>query len=408
MSRKQSLALRLVIAIAALGLLASLLTRQYETAQSRWSVFLAGNPKRGVRLFERKGCVQCHAVNGWGADLAPDLGMQSSSGARLSELVTAMWNHAPQMWEHMQANKIKYPSLTRRQMADLFAFFYLSGYFDEPGEEDRGERLFISKQCRRCHEPYGRKDRIGPNLGAMGGLDTPIVWAEAMWNHAPAMEKAMEQLGLPWPTFEDREMNDLLAYIRRRSGGLRREREFLPADPIQGRTLFRNKGCTACHSVGGKGTGRAPDLGPRQASPLTLIQFAGVMWNHSPGMWRAMEVEGVPRPTFEGQEMADIMAFLASLRCFEPGGSPQTGESLITERGCAPCHGQRAEGASGGPALRGPSRSYTLVTFAEALWNHGPKMYRRTRELGRDWPSLDEDDIGDLLAFLNTALPEDP
>ena len=99
-----------------------------------------------------------------------------------------------------------------------------------------------------------------------------------------------------------------------------------------------------------------------------------------------MEVEGVPRPHLRrARDGGTSWLFLASLRCFEPGGSPLSGESLITERGCAPCHGQRAEGASGGPALRGPSRSYTLVTFAEALWNHGPKNVSPNP---RAWPRL--------------------
>jgi hypothetical protein len=33
-------------------------------------------------------------------------------------------------------------------------------------------------------------------------------------------------------------------------------------------------------------------------------------------------------------------------------------------------------------------------------------MYRRTRDLGLPWPLLAENDVGDLIAFLNTS-PED-
>jgi hypothetical protein len=36
-----------------------------------------------------------------------------------------------------------------------------------------------------------------------------------------------------------------------------------------------------------------------------------------------------------------------------------------------------------------------------ALWRHGQQMHAQTRQLGLGWPTLAEDDVGDLLAFLN-------
>ena len=41
--------------------------------------------------------------------------------------------------------------------------------------------------------------------------------------------------------------------------------------------------------------------------------------------------------------------------------------------------------------------------MAAALWRHGPAMYRRAQDLGVPWPMLAEKDVGDLIAFLNTA-----
>jgi len=359
-------------------------------------------------LFERKGCIHCHAVNGWGTAAAPDLGMRKVASADLSELVTAMWNHAPKMWEQMQARNIAYPAWTRQQMADLFSFLYLSRYVDEAGDPNRGRDLFFDKQCSRCHIKGRRGQGLGPDLETIGGLGTPVVWAEEMWNHAPAMEEVMKQADIAWPTFEAGEMGDLLAYIRENSGARRHESQVFPADPLRGRKVFESKGCTLCHSLTGGGTGQAPDLGAQRKEPLTLIQFTGAMWNHSPDMWRAMEGQHIRRPVFEGKEMPDLIAFLASLRSFEPGGSPATGERLITERGCHFCHGKTAEGSSGGPALRGRGKTYTLVTLAVALWSHGPKMWGQVQELGHEWPSLDEDDVGNLLAFLNTSVVENP
>ena len=42
-----------------------------------------------------------------------------------------------------------------------------------------------------------------------------------------------------------------------------------------------------------------------------------------------------------------------------------------------------------------------MVSFATALWSHGPKMSLRADELNIPWPKLEPSDIGDLIAFLN-------
>ncbi|MBI3667561.1 MAG: c-type cytochrome [Acidobacteria bacterium] len=406
MSSQRQLLIWGLAALGATGLLGSVLVWQHRYAQKRWSVFLVGNPHTGGQVFERKRCGHCHAVNGWGGRLAPDLGFQQPHRSNINQLVTAMWNCAPRMWERMRLEKMSYPALSQEDMTHLFAFLYTTRYVDEPGDEARGERLFETKSCTRCHALRGEGGKIGPDLSTVSGVDTPIVWAQAMWNHAPAMEAGMRQLGLAWPKFEGGEMNDLLAYIREVSKGPRRESALLPADPDRGWKVFQSKSCLECHSVKGHGGEVGPSLGPRPQFPPTLVQFAGLMWNHSPEMWRAMQAKGVPRPTLEGRDMADLIAFLYSLRYFEPGGSPQAGEQLFARRGCSHCHGQRAEGSSRGPALRRSGADFTSINLAAGLWVHGPKMYQRTQELHLPWPALVESDVGDLVAFLNTPKEE--
>ncbi len=214
----------------------------------------------------------------------------------------------------------------------------------------------------------------------------------------------MQQSGLPWPRFEGRDMNDLLAYIRESSHGPRRERALLPANPNRGWKLFQSKSCIVCHAVNGKGGHIGPDLGPNHPLPLTIVQFAALMWNHSPEMWKAQSHQNIPRPTFDGQQIADLVAFLSSIRYFEPLGSAQVGETLFTERDCNRCHGAAALGTRLGPPLRGRGRAYSTVVLATALWSHGPSMYRRTRELKIPWPFLHEGDIGNLISFLSSPV----
>jgi mono/diheme cytochrome c family protein len=399
-----SLRFWVVLALCILGVLVTaLLYSYYRESPARWNSFLVGDPHQGASLFfEKKGCARCHAVNGVGGSSAPDLGFSRSPRSSLAQIVSAMWNHAPKMWEGMRARRIAYPDLDREDMANLFAFLYTARYVDEPGDEHRGARLFESKGCARCHGTDGTAGGLAPNLATVKGVDTPIVWAQTMWNHAPKMEARMRQIGAPWPKFEGSEMNDLLAYIRDITGGPRRETELLPASPERGRKVFQDKSCIACHAIQGKGGRVGPELGPGHQLPISIVRFAGVMWNHSPEMWRASDARNIPRPMFDGRQLADLVAFLASIRYFEPAGSSEVGAKLFVDRGCGGCHGPQGEGTPRGPVLRKAGTSFTVITLAAALWKDGPKMYRRTQELKVDWPTLTEEDTGNLVSFLNT------
>src|ERR1039458_954296 len=274
---------------------------------------------------------------------------------------------------HREATRcIRYLSVRHSQMeslggALLRCLLYTARYVDEPGDERRGERLFASKGCVRCHGQQGTASGLAPDLSAMKGVDTPIVWAQTMWNHAPKMEIRMQQLGAPWPRFEGHEMNDLLAYVREISGGPRRETALLPASPERGWKVFQDKSCIACHSVKGKGGRIGPAFGPERQLPVSIVQFAGVMWNHSPEMWRASEARNVPRPDFDGRQFADLVAFLDGIGYFEPSGSAQVGASFICRAGlqrlpriarrkARPTHRRSAGRANPSPWLPSPPR----------------------------------------------------
>lgn len=88
-----------------------------------------------------------------------------------------------------------------------------------------------------------------------------------------------------------------------------RVREPELGDPAAGRQLFQAKGCVACHAVKGQGGTVGPDLG-RIDHGHNAYQMAGIMWNHSATMSAVMEAMKIPRPVFEGNEMADLLAYL--------------------------------------------------------------------------------------------------
>ncbi|MBI1737880.1 MAG: c-type cytochrome [Acidobacteria bacterium] len=403
-ARRQFLAWALA-ALAALLLLIAVLFWGHRDVEERWNTFLVGDPKAGAEAFRQKGCSDCHAVCGMGTKLAPDLAMKSSAGSNMNLLVTRLWNHVPIMWQQFEKKGKEFPRITAEETADLFAYLYSACYARESGNSARGKVLFSRKGCIRCHRIEDEGGKVGPDLKSIGPVDTPIFWVQEMWNHAPAMEADMREFKLAWPRFDGEEMNDLLAYIREERAGPQRESDLLPADPDRGWTLFQKKGCIACHAVRGQGGSAGPDLGTGRPLPPTLTQVAGQMWNHSPEMWARMKKERIDRPVFEGREMADVIAFLYSLRSYELGGSPSVGKALFNERKCSRCHGAEGRGGEVGPNLRRRGRLLTPVNLARALWAHGPEMYRKSTQLGVGWPTMKQGDLEHLLAFLN-APPE--
>ena len=83
-------------------------------------------------------------------------------------------------------------------------------------------------------------------------------------------------------------------------------------DPQKGAQLFSSMGCSSCHSYGGSGGTDAPalDFMKGNLSPSEVADMSGVIWNHVPGMLPHFKEEGVPFPTFKGNQMADLIAYL--------------------------------------------------------------------------------------------------
>ncbi len=411
MSRHQrELVLWVAVATAALVVFGVILRFQYWNTQSRFAIAVTPQPAQGNAVFRAKGCAKCHGETAAGTALGPALRQRAAS---LPQLVTAMWNHAPRMYEAMNQAKLPYPTLSYDETGQLVAYLYLTSYSDGPGDAQRGQELFVSKQCARCHTRDGNPGGA-PGVQQLAAADSPITWTQALWNHASEMENRMQRAGLSWPRFQANELRDLYAYVRQAGGRADTDMIVPAADPDRGWQVFQEKYCINCHSLKkpaavvnvSEPAKRAlgPVLGADGKLPPTFSQFGEAMLNHFPDMNRAMRSLGQPPPRFESQEVVDLAVFLYGLHYLEPSGSPQVGASIFTWRGCADCHGSRADGTARGPALRGRGQTYTAVRLATYLWGHGAKMYEQSRKAGQAWPVLQESDVGDLLSFLNTPV----
>jgi len=367
----------------------------------RRALYIVGVPEEGSKLFYGdKQCGVCHAVNGSGGRVAPDLSSQHQETPAMGWIVTVLWNHGPSMWRQIRRKNKPYPQLNAQEMADILAFLYQASNVERPGNASAGQRVFEEKGCVRCHSVGGTGGKTAPDLSGVGTAGDTAAWTGAMLNHAGSMVGPITSTLGEWPQFSGTEMNDLIAYVSQAAPQPATNTNQTSGNPERGWRVFQSK-CMQCHSVRGQGGTVGPELGPERDLPLTTAQFASVMWNHAPAMLNQGRASGISPPQLQGNEMADLLTFLASLRYFEPTGSPLVGERIFAERGCAACHGGMAEGTQNGPALKARSEAYTTISLTADLWRHGPRMIDRAEELGIPWPNLKATDVGDLVSFLN-------
>lgn len=122
-----------------------------------------GNPNNGRKVYAEKGCGRCHAINGVGPSIGPDLGRPPARPQTITQLAGAMWNHAPEMRKLAQEKGVQWAGFKEAELRDLIAYLYFLRMLDQPGDVRRGERLFDDKHCSACHALAG--PRWAPRVG---------------------------------------------------------------------------------------------------------------------------------------------------------------------------------------------------------------------------------------------------
>jgi hypothetical protein len=77
--------------------------------------------------------------------------------------------------------------------------------------------------------------------------------------------------------------------------------------------VFQEKRCGKCHVAPEKGVAQGPDFA-KSDKLKTQLEVVTEMWNHASTMEEKMLKESLEWPVFRGGEMADLMAYLISLR----------------------------------------------------------------------------------------------
>jgi cytochrome c2 len=307
----------------------------------------------------------------------------------------------------MSALQIAAPSMTTDEMSDVLAFLtayrYYAAEVQPHGDREAGRRVFAAKGCQGCHDTgASRWQKLGPDPQTYHGRSAPMFLAQAMWNHRPLMERAMNFVALPLPKFEGREMDDLIAFLQA-DPATDAVRYFGPGSPRRGQALFTEKRCIKCHAIAGKGGRGGPDLGGRSADFVTSVgAVAGAMWNHSEGMAEEMKRRQIPNITFVGDEMVDVIAYLYFVNYATASGSPSSGDRVFAEK-CSACHATSGDGPGPSPARLAPMGPVALIA---AMWNHAQTMRREADARGVRWPRLAPGETADLAAFLVARRPQ--
>ena len=179
----------------------------------------------------------------------------------------------------------------------------------------------------------------------------------------------------------------------------------LPTDPLAGKQVFAEKGCNQCHAIWGEGGTLGPDLGKAGVWD-SVMQLAGVLWNHSPEMIEKMRERRMSRPVISSAEMAQLAAFLYFLDYFDAPGDAVRGKLLFSEKGCVKCHTLGDERAHAGPALDSYKHLASPLFLARAMWRHGPPMANKMAEMKVARPELRGTDLADIHSYIQSASAE--
>jgi mono/diheme cytochrome c family protein len=263
-----------------------------------------------------------------------------------------------------------------------------------------GWELFGTKGCGGCHAVRGVGGVSGPDLATIQGPMSFFDIGAAMWNHQPKMSEQMRAARVQRPTLTPTEVSNLIAFVF--------TAQYFDAtgDAKGGERLFTSKGCAHCHTVGGAGGRVGPELDrlKRANSPVLV---AAAMWNHGPKMTEAMRAAGIARPTFAGNELADIIAYVTAAARDAGGdtqqvvpGTPARGAQTFEQKKCSTCHAVGGRGGRVGPDLGKAGHHISLTQLAARMWNHGPAMAAKMKERSLEVPVLSGQDFADLLAYL--------
>lgn len=182
------------------------------------------------RLMEDLHCLSCHAINGNGGDMAPDLTYEGSAVQRawLEDFLKNPNTLRPALIRRMPKFNLTGPEI--KTISDYILSAYQGPGFDAQALDTRtlsaeaaarGKQLFYSRfACQSCHIADYKTDKgyVGPALAGVGNRLTPV-WIFKWLKNPNALRPGTL---MPNPGVSESEARDLTAFLmtlKARQGG---------------------------------------------------------------------------------------------------------------------------------------------------------------------------------------------
>jgi cytochrome c2 len=389
------------------------------------------NTDNGRALFGELRCVSCHAVNGRGGTMGPEL-------TRIGDKVRRDW-----LFSYLKDPHREQPStamlqyrLTDDQLRDLTAFL-LDEYRTQGGEGESaaapyqeaaavaaGREVFVRRGCYGCHQLDGirEKGKIGPSLAGIADRDPEQLpyggkaVRRTAENYIFLKLRQPDALGAPslMPTFDFTPVQAATITVALES----LHKADLPASRVVSETpppTYQPRGrfgelvtryrCLSCHRIGGYGGDLSTVPLDRIGSQLQHDYLVGYLLN--PGAVR-VSVEA-RMPVFhmlpeEAKTIADYAALVFlddTLDRYDThftAAEVHRGEGLYQQLGCVGCHQLNLQGGYVGPDLSNTGRRLRPGWIAS--WLQAPERYK-PGTLQPDY-GLSAADARALTAYLST------
>lgn len=401
----------------------------------------AGSVERGRRVFNESRCVTCHAVEGKGGDIGPDL---AKVGSKLRPGWLLAWLRNPQ--KVMPETRMPVYDFSEQDVRDLAAFL-MEEYIDLELEEEQvsrdleavrkgnvrnGKNLVEKYGCTGCHEIEGVEDHgeNGSELTRIGDIHisrldfgTVEVPRERrtvpnwLYNKMRNPRMFRDDLKMPDYSFSDEDAEAVTTYLLSRTGETVPAQYTLPLGELpsdydpQGAVgrVFEKYRCLVCHRIRGKGGTLAPDLSQEgsRVRKQWLRDFMKV-----PYAVRPILVERMPRLKIPNADIDTLYAYFRttlvdgrvenladvakSMRLDDPV-TIRRGRALYFEKySCDACHQINLKGGTIGPDLTKVGER--LRTEWILQWLRDPKTFlKRSVEPSYTFPPKE---IEELAAFL--------
>lgn len=260
-----------------------------------------GDYLKGEEIFSNKDCSQCHSLGGSSDKAGPNL---DKYGRYVSPvyIATALWNHSATVSQAMLNQ-----SFAPREMCHLLAFIKGNAanpegktVYIQPGSPRKGQKVFMEKRCASCHSERNlnlQESDLQKSLTDIVGM---------MWNHSSSMWQEMKSRNLTIPRFDVGEMSDLTAYLYFISFYGKK------GNPTRGEVIFEEKGCFSCHNQEAIDAGKGIDL--KDIPRSSFLELISLMWNHAPEMEKMVTEMNLVWPSFEKNEMKDLISYIQALK----------------------------------------------------------------------------------------------